>query len=144
VADLLYRWLDPTAWVSKGVLRVHRDGPEVAARLMERLAKLAETHGVELLLVVQWHPESEATPLGPALARARALGMDVLELEPLLRADLGNDGAELPRFFLPAPGRAERFVAGHMSADGNGRVAFWIAEHLRAANQVVGSGPDQD
>ena len=80
----------------------------------------------------------EATPLGPALERARALGLDVLDLEPLLRADLGNDRAELPRFFLPAPGRAERFIAGHMSAEGNGRVALWIAEHLRAAPNVPG------
>jgi hypothetical protein len=132
LADLLYRRLDPEDWLLPDSLRVHRRGVEVGALLIDRIAALAREREVPLLFVVTWYPRSSPEPAKPVVARARALGVDVLVLEPLLRHLLGPGGARIPDLYKVHAKPGQPLDVGHMTPRGNAIVAAAIAERLRA------------
>ncbi len=129
LAEVLLRNLDPVAWQLGGVKRAHHDGAEVAALLVERIARLGAERGVAVLLMLQWQPSLAHTDARPALARAEQLGMAVLDVEPFLREVIGNDEARLRRFYTARIG-ARRFVANHMNGAGNRFIAERVVDKL--------------
>ncbi len=108
---------------------VHHDGPEVACRLMQRLADLGRTRGMRVLLLAQaQQPISDAADTATkdrVLACARASGLATVDLFPLL-AD------------VPAAER-EPLFKGHMTAAGNAFVAKALATFI-AANVRLDAG----
>jgi hypothetical protein len=137
LADALYRRLDPEDWLLPDSLRVHRRGVEVGALLMDRLAALAREHQVPLLFAVSWYPRAVPAAARPVMARARELGIELLDLEPTLRAALGPGGARAGDLYRIHAKPGQPVEIGHMTARGNAVVAGAIAERLRA----MGVGP---
>jgi hypothetical protein len=129
LADFTLRRLDPLGWPLRGMVRVQRDGPAVAAALVERLADTSARQSQRLLLVMGWHPGAQLELLEPLRQRARALGLEVVELEPVLVREIEANGGDWTRLFHAAV--AFGGVPGHMTPQGNERVAAVIAERLR-------------
>jgi hypothetical protein len=98
----------------------------IATALVDDLAAESARRGQRLLLVAGWHPGARSADLEPVRARARATGVELLDLEPLLRADIAarRDWSHL---FIAAGPREP----GHMTPHGNERVAAAIADRLR-------------
>ena len=128
LADLVLRRLDPLGWPVRGSVRVHRDGEAVALRLLERLHETATRRGMRLLLVAGWHPNAADWRLDPLRKRARELGIELLDLAPVLGSEVEAHG-DWSHLFNVAdlPGRQ----AGHFTPLGNERVASAIAGRLR-------------
>jgi hypothetical protein len=101
---------------------VHRDGDEVACRLMDRFAQLGRAHGVRVVAVA--YPQApESAPRDQAvkdrvLACARRSGLVVLDMFPVF--------AEL------SPERRRELFHGHFSIKGNRRVAAALHDLLAA------------
>ncbi|HEX5067362.1 MAG TPA: hypothetical protein VFY49_14680 [Myxococcota bacterium] len=130
-ADLVYRRLDPDDWLLPDSLRMHRHGVEVGALLVEKLDALARTHGVPWILVLSWYPRADLEPLRGVAARARSLGVEVLDLAPIVSAELASGRARASDLYhvYSKPGRP--LDVGHMTRAGNALVARAIAERLR-------------
>jgi hypothetical protein len=128
--DFILRRLDPLGWPVRGMVRVHRDGPAVAAALVERLARFSAGRAQRLLLVAGWHPGAESGLLDPVRASAHAHGVELLDLEPVLAREVEARGGDWSQLFHVAPAFGGK--AGHMTPLTNDRVAIAIAERLRA------------
>jgi hypothetical protein len=130
LGDFVMRRLDPDGWMLPDGLRVHRRGGDVARLLVDRLAELAAERRLALLIVLQWDPLGRTEPAEPVLARAAERGIRVLQIERRLRAEIGSSPERLARFFRvrEEPGRPREL--GHMTPEGNGRVAAYVAEAL--------------
>ena len=143
LADLVLRRLDPLGWPLRGSVRVQKDGGAVAAALVDRLADTASQHGMRLLLVAGWHPAAQTQLLDPVRERARARGIELLELEPLLTREIDTHSGDWSGLFHVAVRYGGQ--AGHMTPFGNEMVAGAIAERLRVpaiteSPQPVASG----
>jgi lysophospholipase L1-like esterase len=128
LADLALRRLDPLGWPVRGAVRVHREGPAVAALLLDRLARDAAQRDMRLLVVAGWHPGARGDLLDPLRRRAHERGVEWLDLEPVLGAEIEARGDWSHLFSRPA---AYGGQPGHMTAQGNERVAEAIAARLR-------------
>jgi hypothetical protein len=127
--DLVLRRLDPLGWPLRGSVRVQRDGGAVAAALVDRFADVASQRGMRLLLVAGWHPAAHTDLLDPVRERARARGIELLELQPLLAREIETHSGDWSSLFHVAVRYGGR--AGHMTPQGNDMVAAAIAERLR-------------
>jgi len=119
--------LAPTAvgWEGPRELVVHRQGREVACRLMERLAALGRTRRAQLIVLA--HPQQPTSPpehheiKDALLACARAQGLLALDLFPAIEA-------------LPEAQRVELFPR-HLTAEGyrlvGSELARFVAENAR-------------
>jgi len=138
LADFVMRRLDPEGWLLPDSLRIHRQGVAVARLLVDRLANAAERRGHRLLVMLQWHPLWDGDPAEPVLARARERGIEVLRVEPLLRAEMGTGRGSARRFFgiEDAPGGELRVK--HMNPAGNAQVARFLADRL--GEPIAGAG----
>ena len=136
LADLVFRRLDPEDWLLPDSLRVHRRGVEVGALLMDRLSALARRHEIPLLFAVTWYPRAVPAAAVPIIARARALGVDVLELEPLVKVQLRSGAARVGDLYRIHAEPGQPLEVGHMTARGNALVAAAVAERLRALGVV--------
>lgn len=132
LADFVMRRLDPDGWLLPDSIRVHRRGVEVGRLLVDRLAALAHRQRVALLLVVQWVPGANAGPARGPVERARARDIEVLELEPALRAEIDAGRARLESLYRIHAKAGQGLATGHMSGVGNAHVARAIAARLRA------------
>jgi hypothetical protein len=130
LADLVMRRLDPEGWLLPDSVRVHRQGVAVARLLVDRLADNAERRGHRLLLMLQWHPGWDGRPAAPVLERAAERGVEVIQLESLLRSDIQAASDDATRFFNLNPRPGGSYEVGHMTALGNARVAHYLAERL--------------
>lgn len=135
LADFALRRLDPGDWLVRGSVRVHRRGGEVARALMDRLADAAESDGFRLLIVIQWLPNTNSRGALLAIERARERGIDLLLIEPLLRAAIDASPHGVRDYFnvRSVPGNANQI--GHMSAAGNRFIAQAIADRLNQARR---------
>src|SRR5262249_4240852 len=101
----------------------------VAVLLMDRLAALKETSGVPLLFVLEGSGRgTDAAHVRPVIERARALGLDVLDLSP-----------ELERLIQSKNGTSESFGTGPRTARGNRWVGERIAEKPAAMGVARGA-----
>ncbi len=132
LADLVYRRLDPEDWLLPDSLRVHRRGVEVASLLVERLDALSRRQRVPWLFVVNWYPRAHPAPAIPIVARARALGVELLEIQPLVAAELSSGRARISDLYRIHAKAGEPLDVGHMTRRGNALVAAAVAERLRA------------
>jgi len=130
LADFVMRRLDPEGWLVPDSVRVHRQGVAVARLLVDRLADHAERRGHRLLLMLQWHPGWDGRPAAPVLERAAERGVEVIQLESLLRSDIQAASDDATRFFNLNPRPDGSYEVGHMTALGNARVAHYLAERL--------------
>lgn len=105
------------------LVRVHRQGEQVARLLVERLAAAAAARGVPWLLVALGDPAGPSGPTDALLRHARERGVAGLDLLEPLRQELGADPGLRARLFL-APG-------AHLSPAGNDWVAARVAARLR-------------
>lgn len=139
LGDAVMRRLDPADWLIPDSLRVHRQGVSVARLLIDRLADAAQTRGLLLLLVVQWHPFADAAPAPPLVRHALERGIPVLATEALLRRRIAahERGAEGLFKVLTDDERVRGF--GHLTPEGNGVVARAIARRLRALEHASGA-----
>jgi hypothetical protein len=128
LADRALRLLDPDGWAIPDSVRVHRDGAEVARRLIERWINGIGTEKRNALLVIQWSPQMVAAPIEGVVAQARERGVPVLDLrevlEPVVRAR--GIGAAFELHFEPDRSSG----IGHMNARGNRIAAEAIAAVL--------------
>lgn len=131
LADFFLRRLEPPGWPVHGIVRAHRHGAAVALGLVDRLAALAARRELALLLVVQWHPGALTDLSAPVVDRARARGLEVLEIAPLLAAQSADD---LSAFFSRQPADRGRARPGHMTASGNEWLAGVVARRLAQAS----------
>lgn len=131
LAEFVLHRLDPMGWLVSGGVRVHRDGAAIARALVERLAAQAASGGHRLLLVAAWHPGTRRELLDPVRERAGELGIEVLELEPLLQRDIEAHAGDWSHLFYVAEG-VRGLQPAHMTPFGNGVVADAIAERLRS------------
>jgi len=129
LADFVLRRLDPDDWLVRGSLRVHRDGEQVAALLVDRLADHAAARGHDVVLLLQWVPGTHSRRAHALLDRAQQRGIDVLSLEAPLREAMSAPGAE-PADYFHVRSVAGREQVGHMSPAGNRFVAERIANFL--------------
>jgi hypothetical protein len=124
--DRLMRAHAPSGWL-QGVRRserVHGDGIEVSARLMRRLATVADQYHARALVVALYDRrvrDQERRACSAVLERARASGLPTLDLAPQL--------IELRR---RDPDAHARLYRGHFSPEGNAWAAARIAERLSA------------
>jgi hypothetical protein len=130
LVDLIMRRLDPQGWLLPDSLRVHRQGVAVARRLVDRLADHARRRGHRLLLMLQWHPLWDGDPAAPVLARARERGVELLRVEPPLRAAMGRERGSARRFFFIEETPQGELRVKHMNPAGNALVAQLLAELL--------------
>lgn len=133
LADQVMRRLDPDGWLLPDSVRVHRQGVDVARLLVDRLADHAERRGHRLVLMLQWHPAWDGDPAAPVLERAAERGVEVLRLEPRLRAELKNGFESASQLFRLTKRGAGSYEVGHMSPLGNSRVADYLAERLTSS-----------
>jgi hypothetical protein len=143
LADFVLRRLDPDGWLLPDQIRVHRQGVEVGRLLMDRLADLARAERLALLLMVQWAPGTSSAPARAVTERARARGVEVLEVEPVLRAEIDAGRARLDKLFRIHVKPGERPAVGHMTGAGNARVARSIAARLRAMGAASDGRPGE-
>lgn len=129
VEFVLHR-LEPAGWLVRGGVRVHHQGSAIARGLVERLATQAVSRGWRLLLVAAWHPGARRELLDPVRESARELGIEVLELEPVLRREIDARAGDWSHLFFVAEG-VRGHQPAHMTPYGNGVVADAIAERLR-------------
>jgi hypothetical protein len=130
LADFVMRRIDPDAWLLPESVRAHRNGEAVSRLLIDRLAARAKEDDLALLVVVQWAPGVSAKPVRAAIERARRRGIEVLELEPLLRRKLEREGVPLWRLFKIHAKSGGPRTAGHMTGAGNEIVARAVADRL--------------
>jgi hypothetical protein len=141
LADLVYRRLDPEDWLLPDSVRAHRQGVDVGALLIDRLDALSRRRGVPWLLVLNWYPRAEPSPALPILARARSLGVPVLDLQPLISAELQSGGATASQLYRIHVKPGQLPDVGHMTRRGNELVARAIADRLRADVLVGARAP---
>jgi lysophospholipase L1-like esterase len=143
LADLVYRRIDPDDWLLPDSVRMHRHGVEVGALLVERLDALARAHGVPWLLVLNWYPRADLEPARGVVARAHALGAEVVDMRPIVAAELASGRASLADLYSihAKPGRP--LDVGHMTRAGNALVARAIAAHLRERGLLASASPDR-
>src|SRR5262245_25841308 len=100
-------------WEGPYVEAVHHRGPEVACRLMERLATLGRERKAQVVVLAQQQqadvPPGDLETKAALLACARANQLQTLDLFPVLAA-------------IPADSR-RRLFTGHMTPEGNRLVA---------------------
>jgi hypothetical protein len=124
VVHKLMKRLAPLRWIS-GTMetrQVHTQGAEVALILMDRLAHLREKTGAPILVVALYDRLvglDQTAITAPVLARARHLGLWVLDLAAPLRQIQANDPAKFKSLFK-----------GHMTSNGNRFVADAIDRFL--------------
>ena len=140
LADFVMRRLDPEGWLLPDSLRVHRQGVAVARLLVDRLADHAQRRGHRLLLMLQWHPLWDGDPADPVLERAAERGIEVLRVEPLLRAAMGSERGSAHRFFYIETESEGEIRVKHMNPAGNAQVARYLAERL-APSPASSLGP---
>jgi hypothetical protein len=136
LADSLFRRFAPHFWLvpSFDVRRVHAQGQEVAVLLLDRLASLARSSHVRLILLVQGHPGHDRAPLATLLNRARGLDVEVVDVHEQLIRLAGVQPELQTRFF-------KRGTWGHMTSEGNGWVAERIVEQLRKSSPPISAAP---
>jgi hypothetical protein len=147
LGDLVMRRLDPDGWLLRDSLRMHRQGVVVGRLLVDRLADAADARGLRLLLVVQWHPLSDAAPAAPLVQHAREHGVALLDLEPLLRAEIRAHPQGADRLFHVGRAPGGVVAVGHLTPAGNEVVARAIAGALAAephAPRVLRGGADRE
>jgi hypothetical protein len=132
LADLVYRRLDPEDWLLPDSLRVHRRGVEVGSLLIERLDALSRQQGIPWLFVLNWYPRAHPAPAAPLVARARSLGVELLEMQPLVEAELASGRARIADLYRIHAKEGAPLEVGHMTRRGNALVAAAVAERLRA------------
>jgi len=133
LADLVYRRLDPEDWLLPDSLRVHRRGVEVGSLLIDRLDAASRARGVPWLFVLNWYPRANPAPADPIVARARALGVEVLEMQSRIEAELSSGRARIADLYRIHAKEGEPLEVGHMTRRGNALVAAAVAERLRAS-----------
>jgi len=138
LADFVLRRLDLDGWSLPDSIRVHRRGVEVGRLLVDRLAALARRERVALLLAVQWVPGASRAPARGPIERARERGIEVLDLEPALRAEIDAGRARVESLFRIHAKSGQGIATGHMTGVGNAHVARAIAARLRASGFVAG------
>lgn len=116
---LLSRWAPDWWYLDVRPVRRHDDGPEVARRLVDRLADFAEAQSLPVVIVVQGSLTANTNLVQPLMTRARERELQVLNVLPVLRRRLKQD-----------PSLAERWFRGHMTAEGNAWVAERVAAHV--------------
>ena len=131
LADWILRRVDPEGWLLRDSIRAHQQGPEVSLLLIDRLAEIARARGLRVLLVLQWVPGQSDAPARPVVEHAKSLGLSVLEVEPLLRDLIDAGQARVDELFHMRPLPNGNTFIGHMTAQGNARVASWIAPWIR-------------
>jgi hypothetical protein len=129
LADRVFRRLDPDGWAVPDSVRVHRNGAEVARRLVDRWLNAVGLEKRDALLVIQWSPQMVAAPIEGVVAQARQRGVAVLDLRDVLEPVVRARGIGAAFELHVDPGRASG--VGHMNAQGN-RIA---AEAIAAAIQ---------
>ena len=139
LADLAYRHLDPDDWLLPDSVRVHRRGVEIGALLVDRLDALARAYGVPWLLVLNWYPRASVEPARGIVERARALGVEVVELQPVVMAELDSGRARVSDLYSIHAKAGQPIDVGHMTRQGNEIVARAVAERLRARG--IGGAP---
>jgi hypothetical protein len=144
LADLVYRRLDPDDWLLPDSVRMHRHGVEVGALLVERLDALARERGVPWLLVLNWYPRADVEPARGIVERARALGVDVIDMAPIVGAELGSGRARVPDLYSVHTKPGQPIDIGHMTRAGNALVARAIAERLRERGLAGGPATPDD
>jgi hypothetical protein len=143
LADFLYRRIDPDAWLLPGSVRVHRRGVEVGELLVERIDAASRRAGVPWVFALSWFPRAHAEPIERVLARARQLGVPVVQLEPRVRAELTSGRASIADLYSIHARPGQPLDVGHMTARGNALVASALAEALRSLG-IAGSAPAGD
>ena len=86
--DWILARVAPAWWlVSTETIKAHDKGPEVAAMLMDRVHALKSDMGFDVLVVIldEGRVESGIELVQPMMRRAEELGIEVLNLVPLLR-----------------------------------------------------------
>jgi hypothetical protein len=144
LADRLYRRFDPDDWLLPDSLRMHRRGVEIGALLVERLDAYCRERGVPWLLVLNWYPRVDPEPARGVVARARALGVEVIDLAPVVEAELAAGRARLVDLYSIHAKPGQPLDVGHMTRRGNALVASAIAERLRARGIARGSAQGGD
>jgi hypothetical protein len=129
VADRAFRWLDPDGWGVPDSVHVHRDGGEVARRLLERWIARMRGERRALLLVIQWSPQMIDVPVADLVTFARDRGVPVLELRPVLEPIVRSRGIGAAFYLHMQPGQSG---IGHMNPAGNRITAEAIEAALRA------------
>lgn len=128
--------LDPDGWILPESIRVMEDAAPVANALIDRLDALARERGVELLLVLQWHPFHDTRVTRPLMHHARSRGIQLLRAYSDLAAAVPSTSEDTPsweHFFRPS---------GHMNPAGNAELARIIARRLDASGGL--SEPPSD
>lgn len=110
-------------YTNNASIRAHGRGPEVAALLVDRLASVCRQNGCALLLVVQGRPWAPWASVALMEARARELGVPVLNLLPLMKEELTR-----------RPTLRGEWFCGHMTDGGN----TWIASQIARAIGELG------
>ncbi|MGE3521018.1 MAG: hypothetical protein AB7J63_18910 [Vicinamibacterales bacterium] len=115
--------------------RVQDDGAQISGLLMRRLAALRDRLGIRVLVVLLYSGESidsaDSPPewMQPTIAEARASGLEVVDMFPILRQIYLSDHAALKRYYVMHDSNRGY---GHMSSAGNLLVAQAIQAALSA------------
>jgi hypothetical protein len=128
LADRVFRRLDPDGWSIPDSVRVHRDGAEVARRLVDRWVEAVGLERRAALLVVQWSPQMVTAPIEGVVAQARERSVPVLDLREVLEPVVRARGIGAAFELHVDPGRPSG--VGHMNAEGNRIAAEAIAAAL--------------
>src|SRR5262249_33019073 len=129
VADRAFRLLDPDGWGVPDSVRVHRDGGEVARLLIDRFAESVRSDR-HALLVIQWTPTAIEAPVADVAGGARAHGIPVLDLRPVLEPIVRARGTGAVFRLHFESGRPSE--VGHLNPAGNRMAAEAIADAVRA------------
>ena len=137
LADLIYRRLDPDDWLLPDSVRMHRHGVEVGALLIDRIDAVSREHGVPWMLVLNWYPRADTEPARGVVERARSLGVEVVDLQPVLSSEIASGRARVPELYSIHVKTGHPIDIGHMTRAGNERVARAVAERLRERGMVA-------
>lgn len=135
LADFVLRRLDPSDWLVRGSVRVHKRGEEVSRLLIDRLADAAQERGHGLLVMLQWVPGGSSSRADALVERARERGVDLLLIEKPLRRAINSSEFSMESFFhvRAVPGNPKQ--VGHMSPEGNRFVAAAIHDLLAGSGE---------
>jgi hypothetical protein len=129
LAHAVFRRAAPSWWyLGRSETRVHHDGEKVGMLLVDRLARYAQKHSTNVLVVSQCDGFLDADSLVPILAGARASGMETLDVAGELRRLLSDDEELHNQFYT---NRRGGLIGGHHSSSGNRWVARRVAAHLK-------------
>ena len=110
--------------------KIHEDkvGVQISCLLMDRLVELKSSHGVKVIVMVQYGAQeaSDKTPPWygpPVLECAAKRGLDVLDTHPPLHAVSVSDRSRFEALWLNEGGQL-----GHMSAQGNAFISKMLKE----------------